>query len=259
MKKRGSVMAILAWIVSPLAADAATQNIPPSLYQVDGKPVPSSCLAGLSRDGDQDKVDLTHCGDPSVKPKTQPDGMVGYDDPKGGYFYYRYLGKADGLDVLYMEYSGGGTGHFTALIGITRNGQTLAPKHVYAGGDRCNGGLSDAALANGRLTFNQAITPYDLIALGDPGSKPEAYKDLEASASSCIGQSHMVGDDKHWTGVALDDDGRTDQKGWTEQYRYQSCFNMLYRETFAQHRTELDRDGVKAFAASFAKRCMQPK
>jgi hypothetical protein len=259
MKKIRSVMAISLLIASASAAGAATQNIPPSLYRVDGRPVPSSCLSDLAGMGDSQTVNLTHCGDPSVKPKSLPTGVIGYEDPQGGYFYYRYLGKADGLDILYTESSGGGSGQFTSLVGILRNGQTLVPKRDYAAGDRCNGGLSGAALANGRVTFDQAITPHALIALGDPGTKLQAYKDLEDAATSCIGESHMAGDDKHWTGVTLTNDSLTDQKGWTEQYRYQACFNALYRETVAQHHAELDRNGVKAFAASFTKRCLRPK
>lgn len=255
MKKFHSI-GVSIWIVSTLAAGAATQEIRPGIYRVDGKPVPSSCLAEL---GDVGKtLNLAHCGDPSVKPKTNA-GMIGYDDPQGGYFYYRYLGQADGLDILFLQSSGGGSGHFTSLVGITRNGQTLTPKRYYAGGDRCNGGLSNASVAKGHLTFDQAVTPYDLVALGDPGTKFEAYKDLEASASSCVAESHMTNGSEHWTGVTLTEQNLTDDQGWTNQYRYQACFNALYRETVAQGHTELNRDGVKAFAAAFSKRCVRPK
>jgi hypothetical protein len=256
MERTRFVVAISILIASVLAAGAATQKIAPSLYRVDGKPVPSSCLAALA---DSPAINLAHCGDPSMKPKSLPTGFVGYDDPQGGYFYYKYLGLADGLDILFMQSSGGGTGQFTSLVGILRNGQTLVHKKDYAGGDRCNGGVSNAALANGRLTFDQAVTPYDLIVLGDPGVKLQAYKDLEASASSCIADSHMTNGSEHWTGVTLTERGLKDEQGWTEQYRYQSCFNTLYRETVAQGRAELDRNGVKAFAMNFIKRCVRPK
>lgn len=250
---------ILMLIASALAAGAATQKIPPSLYRIDGKPVPSSCLSGLASLEGARAVNLAHCGDPSLKPKSLPTGVVGYDDPQGGYFYYRYLGKADGFDVLYMEYSGGGSGQFTSLVGIVRNGQILEPKRNYAGGDRCNGGLSDASIANGRLSFDQAITPFDLIALASPDTKLEAYKDLEASANSCIGFSHMTNGEGHWTGVTLAEKILNDDPSWTNQYRYQSCFNALYRDTVAQGHTELDRNAVVAFASNFTKRCVRPK
>ncbi|HKU54914.1 MAG TPA: hypothetical protein VJP60_06090 [Rhizomicrobium sp.] len=119
--------------------------------------------------------------------------------------------------------------------------------------------MSGASIANGHLSFDQAITPYDLIALADPDTKLEAYKDLESSASSCIGDSHMITDNEHWTGVTLTEKSLADQQGWTERYRYQACFNALYRETVAQGHTELDRNGVKTFAANFTKRCVRPK
>lgn len=259
MKKTQSVMAISLLIAWAVAATAAPQSIPPSLYRVDGKPVPSSCLAGLASEGDSRTVFLAHCGDPSVKPKATPEGMVGYEDPQGGYFYYRYLGRADGLDILYMESSGGGSGEFTSLVGITRNGQTLQSKRDYAGGDRCNGGLSDVSLANGRLSFDQAITPYDLIALAKLSVKLEAYRDLEASASSCIGFNHVTDSGARWTGVTLTEKTWADQRGWTDQYRHQACFNELYRETVAQGHTELDHNAVMAFANNFIKRCVGSK
>ena len=259
MEKFGPAIVVSILITSTLAAGAGSQKIAPSLYRIDGKPVPSSCLVDLAGLGEPRAVNLAHCGDSSVKPKSLPTGVVGYEDPQGGYFYYRYLGKVDGLDILYGESSGGGSGQFTSLVGIARDGQTLTQKRVYGGGDRCNGGVSDASIANGRLSFDQAITPYDLIALADPGTKLEAYKDLQASASSCIGDSHMIHDNQHWTGVTLTEKSLTDQKGWTEQYRYQACFNVLYRETVAQGHTKLDRNGVKIFAANFTKRCVHPK
>jgi hypothetical protein len=238
-----------------LAAAAQAATVTPSLYRVDGKPVPASCLEAVAN-GDK-AIDLTHCGNPKLRPKIQGD-TIGYDIPEGGYFYYRYLGQADGLAVLYMESSGGGSGQFTMLSGVRQDGHLVRKVRDYGAGDRCNGGLSEAAVSNGRLTFDQALTPYDLIALANPKTKLDAYKDLEASATSCVAVSHMVGDDKHWTGVTLTEDALTDEQGWTSQYRYQSCFNKLYTSWVKQDRDDMDRGGVMAFANAFVSRCVQP-
>lgn len=238
----------------------ASPKVPPKLYRVDGHPVPVSCLEPLANlEGGTGKppIDLRKCGDQKLKPKAQADGSIGYEEPDGGYFYYYYVGQSGGIDILSLQSSGGGSGRFTQLVGVKHDGHFVRWAKDYAGGDRCNGGVSDEKVSNGKLMFDQEITPYDLIKLGAPKEKLEAYKDLEASAASCIGVSHMTDDSMHWTGVTLTERDRPDQKGWTEEYRYQGCFNKLYRETVSSGHVELNRDGVETFARAFVQRCMK--
>jgi hypothetical protein len=244
---------------------AAPPKVAPRLYRVNGRPVPVSCLEVLTQEGDSRKspIDLRDCGDPKLKPTAQADGSVGYDEPKlgwqGGYFYYRYVGQSRGIDILALESSGGGSGQFTQLTGVKHDGHFIRWVRDYAGGDRCNGGVTNEKILNGKLTFDQAITPYDLVALARPKAKLEAYKDLEASAASCIGVSHLTGDDSDWTGVSLTEKDWTDRPGWTDQYRYQACFNKLYRDTISAGHIELDRSGVARFAQTFVERCMHAR
>lgn len=262
MRIIAGIVVVSTMLVS--AAQAAPQvaqpKVSPRLYRVDGRPVPVSCVEELTGgDGDNGKtrIDLRTCGDPKPKPRAQADGSIGYQRPDGGYFYYSYIGKIGGVDVLSVLSSGGGSGQFTELVGVKHDGHFISWARHYAGGDRCNGGVSGEKVSNGNLTFDQAITPYDLIELAQPKEKLEAYKDLEASAGSCIGVSHMTDDGKHWAGVSLTQKDWPDQKGWTEEYRYQACFNKLYRETVSSGHGELDGNGVVTFAHAFAKRCVQ--
>lgn len=260
MKVIANILVFSMMLVS--IAQAASPKVSPRLYRVNGRPVPVSCLEALTNpEGDPGKVviDLRNCGDPKLKPKAQADGWVGYDNPDGGYFYYSYVGQSGGIDILSLYSSGGGTGQFTQLVGVKHSGHFIRLARDYAGGDRCNGGVSGAKVSNGKLTFDQAITPYDLINLARPKEELEAYKDLEASAASCIGVIHMTGDDRRWTGVSLTEKDWPDQSGWTEDYRYQACFNKLYRETISSGHAELDRIGVVTFAQAFAKRCVQSR
>lgn len=257
MKISTAIAVFTTMLVS--VAQAAPPKVMPRLYRVAGRPVPVSCLEALSGLGDASQkvsINLYTCGDPTLKPKTQADGSVGYDEPDGGYFYYYYVGRSNGLDVLLLQSSGGGSGHFSELVGVKQTGHFIRWAKGYAGGDRCNGGISDERVSNGKLTFDQAITPYDLIKLAQPKTNLEAYKDLEASAASCIGVSHMTGDNGHWTGVSLTEADWSDQNGWTEKYRYQACFNKLYRDTVSKGRSELDTAGVRAFVNAFVKRCV---
>lgn len=243
-------------------AQAASPTTAPRLFRVAGRPVPVSCLevlSGMDGDGPRASIDLRTCGDPKRKPKAQADGWIGYEIPEGGYFYYAYVGTVGGTDILSLRSSGGGSGHFTALVGVRQDGRLLRWVRDYAGGDRCNGGISNESVSNGRLTFDQAITPSDLVDLAQPENELEAYKDLEASAASCIGVVHRAGDADHWTGVRLTEKNWSDQSGWTEDYRYQACFNALYRETVSSGHVELDRRGVAAFGDAFAKRCLRAR
>lgn len=254
------VRTMLAATMLATLATAAFPKISAKLYRVDGRPVPVSCLEGLASpegDGRNMRIDLRTCGNTKLRPRSEADGSVGYDIPDGGYFYYHYLGQSDGLDVIALETSGGGSGQFTELIGIRRSGHFIRLAKRYAGGDRCNGGISAEKISNGKLTFDQAITPYDLIEMAHLNQGLKAYKDLEASAASCIGVSHMTGDDAHWTGVSLTESDWPDRDGWTDQYRYQACFNRLYRDTVSGGRGALDRKGVVTFARAFATRCVQ--
>ena len=238
-------------------ADAKTSA---KLYRVNGRPVPASCLEGLtSLEGDRPTVpiDLRTCGSPIPRPRVNDDGSVGYSKQDGSYFSYFYVGQAGGMDILSLQSSGGGTGRFTQLVGVKPSAHLIRMEGTRAAGDRCNGGISAARISGGRLMFDQAITPYDLVALGQPRIDVKAYRDLESSATSCIGVVHRVDDDKHWTGVSLSGGARPDQKGWTPNFRYQACFNQLYREAAVARRTELRRENVGAFGRVFAARCMK--
>lgn len=252
------MLALSSSIVASFA-QAAVPKVSPGLYRVDGRPVPVSCLASLAAmEGNTRKapIDLRTCGNPNPKPTTQADGSVGYDTPDGGYFYYHYLGQSRGVDILLLQSSGGGSGQFTELVGVKSGGHFVRWVRDYAGGDRCNGGITNEKVLNGRLRFDQAITPYDLIKLAQAEGRLEAYKDLEASAASCIGVSHMIDGDVGWTGVTLTEKDWRDREGWTERYRYQACFNKLYREAVLRGHSALDRGAVVAFGQAFTRRCV---
>lgn len=211
----------------------------------------------MEEDSRNARIDLRTCGDPRRKPKAQSDGSIGYEIADGGYFYYSYVGQSGGTDILSLQSSGGGSGHFTALVGVQHSGHFLRWVRDYASGDRCNGGISNARIVNGKLAFDEAITPYDLVSLAPLKTRLAAYKDLEASAASCIGVVHRSGDTRQWTGVRLTAPDWSDQTGWTEEYRYQSCFNTLYREAVSKGQVELDRRGVAAFGDAFSRRCLK--
>jgi len=240
-------------------ASSADPKVPAKLYRVDGRPVPVSCLEGLigpEEHARRTPIDLRTCGNTELKPKAQSDGSIGYDIPDGGYFVYSYVGQSGGMDILSFQNSGGGTGHFTQLVGVRHSGYLISWVKDIAGGDRCNGGISGETISKGVLSFDQAITPYDLIELAPPQEHLKAYHDLEDSAASCIGTVHRVGDDAHWTSVNLTEHDWLDQKGWTDQYTYQACFNELYRGAVSARHVDLSHQAVMMFTQAFATHCV---
>jgi hypothetical protein len=144
------------------SASAALPSVPTRFYRVDGRPVPVSCLEQLALQDNstaRSRIDLRTCGDPDRRPKTHSDGSIGYDTSDRGYFFYSYVGQIGDIDVLSLQSSGGGTGRFTQLVGVTHRGRFVTWARYYGGGDRCNGGVSGERIANGKLMFEQAITP----------------------------------------------------------------------------------------------------
>ncbi len=237
----------------------------PSPLVVDGRPIDPTCLMTLAN-GDSsrlDPIDLRHChrADIVVTHDSRDPGMIGFeykekDIPDAHpYFYYRFLGAYHGHALLFIEFSGGGTGQFTNLVGVDTNGSVLKPVEELAGGDRCNGGIYSATVNQGRLSYDERITPFDLIALAAATPRMHADKDLESSAASCVAVVHHA--DQQWTSVTLSNPDWHDQQGWTEQYRYQACFNRIYRSYVAHGKTEMDRRGTARFGAAFGSLCLQ--
>jgi hypothetical protein len=247
--------------------DAAAAG--PSPLTVDGKPVDTTCLLTLAN-GDSsrfDAIDLRRCHRTDIVMKHgSPDpAMIGFDyadkddpnEPRPSYFYYRFLGPYHDHALLFIEFGGGGTGQFSRLVGVDQNGSVLKATEEIAGGDRCNGGIDNAIVSRDGLSYDERVTPFDLIALAGAASRLEAYKDLEASASSCVAVVHHL--NKQWISVTLSNPDFQDQTGWTEQYRYQPCFNRIYRGYVARGETRLDRVGVARFASTFEAACRRAR
>lgn len=174
---------------------------------------------------------------------------------------YRLLGRIEAGTVIETRAWGGGTGQFSSIVVFRRDGDQVTVIDRPFGGDRCNGGIIEAGLAEGAITASVAITPYDLldIALGGAETSVEAYDDIAACAICCIGSADFRGD--QLTGVTLgfdeepasrfaDDDG----SGPT----LQKCFDDLVAAR-GGHETAglvLDRAALDAFGRDFLARCL---
>ncbi len=211
---------------------------------VDGKPADPLCFAPYLMREDALKtlsLDTANCA-PSMtathKDFTPIEGYTGTgyywnEDPEAqgmrpAFIAYKVLGEtAKGL-ALELLGSGGGTGVFSTLITAKRDGNTLTVTDTVTGGDRCNGGLSDAAVSDGKLTYAVNITPYDFLTLGieTPPEGLEAYDDIDACAACCMGEA--LYEDGAFIGVQLPEKFVATERP-AEQTK-QICFDRIMSE-----------------------------
>lgn len=178
------------------------------------------------------------------------------DDPetRGGmrpaFIAYRYLGEVDGRLAIELIGSGGGTGVFSTVFTAVRAGDTLTSIDTYAGGDRCNGGVTQAAVKNGTLHYAYNITPYDFLTLNDdnPPSAITPYDDIAACAACCFGEALYEG--RSFAGVRIPEGYIA--MGAAEGQDMQACFDS-HMAGVAQ--TQWDAAGFDALRDKIVKDC----
>ena len=193
---------------------------------------------------------------------------------RGGYFGYRFAGRdADGIGYFETVDNGGGTGNFSTLLWVA--GLAGDPPRVAGGvaamgdlpfGDRCNGGLSAAAIVGpGILDVAYNITSWDLFALADsaesaledgPATPPWGYEDLESSAAGCIGSARYRIDlgrgTKAFLGVTLDS-VPVDRRDYSAM---QACFNDLLILRIDAPPARFDAESYGRLKGDFLARCV---
>jgi hypothetical protein len=215
------------------------------------------------------KIDLNACAKtPDGRMKVARDGnSFTSDSADRGYSSYEILNRAGDRYVLELAWSGGGTGVFQSLLVVRKSGATVTLIKHIAGGDRCNGGLSDIQIVGNKVRYASNLTPYDMAELGGP-SKLKAYEDLSASAGSCVateereydlatGQNARVsvtltGGDRVSKSLLLED-----QAGWTEKYKYDHCFNNFYNSYVRRKQLVLKAAAVGGFSEGFKAACVK--
>jgi hypothetical protein len=200
--------AIQVFILLPMIAYATPQNTLPAQLMYLGKAIDPLCLFDL--ESAKSVVDLSHCG---LNLKTQykilgknntlmSKGFIGYDyglktndsTHLSGYSYYKSLGTVGRFAIVQTINNSGGTGVFSFLNLIQRDGDSINVS-VIKGGDRCNGGVVNSTRkgtsTNERLVYSVNLTPYDFLTLThDNPHHLKAYKDLSACAACCA--AHAV-------------------------------------------------------------------
>lgn len=253
------------------SAASATKQFVPADLQYQGKPVDSLCFGNLADSGNQ--IDLKSCGathEKYIVKGTQgllgQKGYLGYDwqDPSvpsggaQGFSYYQFFEAGNHQYWIYAINNGGGSGNFTDIFLVKRmDANTLQVKSV-AGGDRCNGGVQDVTLKNGKLNFNVNLTAYDLIAMAEKKiPNVNAYDDLAACAICCAATANYAVDTQGKLQLhQVELDKNIKEEEMSEQGKFQACFNKLYVSYVKKNETNLDQAKVNAFAAAFKAECV---
>ena len=198
---------------SPAAVPAAAGLPLPATLNSGGKAIDPLCFAQTwEQPADGGTIDLGKCAPADMVRVPPGDGYkpgkgahgIAYrpadisaaDMPVPAFIEYKYLGDAGMEHAVLLSESGGGTGMFTSLFLLHRDGEALRISRTVAGGDRCNNGLRRAAVENGTLSYEVNLTPaalYDLAGFDSSAEMPGGP--LKDCAVCCYATATYRGDD----------------------------------------------------------------
>lgn len=249
-------------VVVPVASAPVAKTLPAELIY-NGQPVDAKCFEDMSAD---EWLDVAACVPPEITKLPDPagewaNGKIGYNyrykedmSDAVSYSYYDYIGLWNAAPVILSYSSGGGTGQFTSLASVERVANKIRVLQGFGAGDRCNGGVVDAKIEYGVLYYGQNMTPIDFLQMAEDNPHDlQPYDDLEASASSCFGIARFR--DEKFVGVTLLDMPESQPAAGTT-YKYQDCFNKLFRAKLAKGEKELSVNELKEFTGEFNQVCL---
>jgi hypothetical protein len=192
------------------------------------------------------------------------------EDPTSGrspfFGYAAFAGPiSDGAEiyVLSVIFNQGETADVNNLVLLQKNGTWLSLVRTWNEGSACNGGISNQRMVNDNFLYSRELTPIDLLGLSVGfGLDLKTNEDLEATSESCFASANFVynltQDREDLVSVRLYDEPEQDEKGRTERYRYQSCFNRIFNDYVARGKTALTPKEVDEFAIRFKNECVAP-
>jgi hypothetical protein len=180
--------------------------------------------------------------------------------------YAAFAGPVNGnseLYVLSVTFNEGEPADVDNIVLLQKTGSWLSLVRVWNEGSACNGGILNQRLEDNKFYYSRELTPIDLLelALNTPFSLTP-NQDLEATSESCFATANFVydlaQDFETLSSVRLYDEPVQDEKGRTENFRYQSCFNRIINDYVGRGQLVLTAKDVEDFAARFKKECQTP-
>jgi hypothetical protein len=180
--------------------------------------------------------------------------------------YTAFAGPQTGgaeLYVLSVTFNAEEPADVDNIILIQKSGSWLGLIRAWTEGSACNGGITSQRMENDNFLYSRELTPIDLLNLAaDVRFDLTANEDLEATSESCTAAANyaynLTQDREDLLSVRLYDEPVQDEKGRTERFRYQSCFNRIFDEYLAKRKTALTPKDVDEFAARFRDECVRP-
>jgi hypothetical protein len=258
-------LSFLILSVGLLAIESAKAT---GLFQYPEHPIPLKCIATLvEAKEDNNCIEIGKCLAEESHLKPNIDGWYelensAHDITEEGYFNYKFLVQQENTFFISFRQNSGGSGIFTGILPLQLDKDKLCVVNpaIVTFGDRCNGGVNSSYEKDGMIYYSINMTPPDILAQAKAvkvNIKP--YADLEASARSCFADANYV----YKPGEAYPQlvsinflEKISDQSDWTENYKYQSCFNKVYNQFIDQGISKLDAQGIEAFAQAFKQQCI---
>ncbi len=190
-------------------------------------------------------------------------------DPETGrspfFAYAAFAGPAAAPEiyVLAIMFNKDETTDVSNVILLQKNGSQLGLLRSWEEGSACDGGIINPRIEEDSFMYSRELTPSRLLdlAVGVPLAI-DPHVDLEATGESCYAAAiyvYSVSQDREdLVSVRLYDEPAQDEKGRTERFRYQACFNRVFNDYLARGKTALLPKEVDEFAARFRDECVRP-
>ncbi len=192
------------------------------------------------------------------------------EDPTSGrspfFAYAAFAGPITGgaeTYILSIIFNQGEAADIDNIVLLQKSGSWLSLIRAWTEGSACNGGISNQRMDKDNFLYSRELTPTDLLGLSvGVGLTLTANEDLESTSESCFGSANYVYsltlDREDLISVRLYDEPVKDEKGRTERYRFQSCFNRIFNDYVARGKTALTPKEVDEFAIRFRDECVKP-
>jgi hypothetical protein len=191
------------------------------------------------------------------------------EDPVSGrspfFAYAAFAAPVSGgaeLYVLSIAFNAGEPADVNNILLIRKSGAWLGLVRSWEEGSACDGGILTPRMDGDNFLYSRELTPGGLLELA-AGSPLElnAHEDLEATSESCFAAANFVynltQDREDLVSVRLYDEPAVDEKGRTEKFRFQSCFNRIFNEYLERGKTALTPAEVDEFAVRFRDECVK--
>lgn len=251
----------------------------PKDFKYQNKPIDPLCIDKLSLDqtARASSVNVDECSkhrnivEEGVNDDLIRKGYIGYEysynlpgATEKGTTYYKYLGKVDDAHVIYAMQNTGGSGFFTSILWIKRQGNNLRLLKEIAGGNRCNGGIDPSiTLKDKKVTYKASVTPFGVMAMsGVMQPNIQSIDDLTDCAVCCVGDATFEYDLSKDNAVPMllslsfaKDAGRDEIY---TQGKLQNCFNEQVRDYIKKNKNaKFTQDQLKTWAEQFNTTCVK--